>query len=95
MNYFRWKRTNGNKKDELDDKELDVAAESCGPFILKDKPLTGDHNMELSTPDYPFFCRAFYVRLVDIVAVHGLGGHWQNIWAHQNGKLWLCEFLPS
>ena len=30
-----------------------------------------------------------------IVAVHGLGGHWEKTWTHENGKLWLRDFLPS
>ena len=30
-----------------------------------------------------------------IAAVHGLGGHWEETWTHENGKLWLRDFLPS
>ncbi|KND88024.1 Protein SERAC1, partial [Tolypocladium ophioglossoides CBS 100239] len=33
--------------------------------------------------------------LLDIVAVHGLGGHWQKTWTAENGKLWLRDFLPA
>ena len=29
-----------------------------------------------------------------IVAVHGLGGHYKNTWAHENGQWWLKDFLP-
>ena len=32
---------------------------------------------------------------VDIVAVHGLGGDWENTWTADNGKLWLRDFLPD
>ena len=30
-----------------------------------------------------------------IIAVHGLGGHWQKTWEDENGSLWLRDFLPS
>jgi pimeloyl-ACP methyl ester carboxylesterase len=30
-----------------------------------------------------------------IIAVHGLGGHWQKTWAAENGKMWLRDFLPT
>ena len=30
-----------------------------------------------------------------IVAVHGLGGHWEATWTDSNGKLWLRDFLKS
>jgi len=33
--------------------------------------------------------------LLSIVAVHGLGGHWEDTWTDENGKLWLRDFLPS
>jgi len=29
-----------------------------------------------------------------VIAVHGLGGNWQNTWTASNGKLWLRDFLP-
>ena len=32
---------------------------------------------------------------VDIVAVHGLGGGAYKTWTHDNGKLWLRDFLPG
>ncbi|TDZ39082.1 Protein SERAC1 [Colletotrichum spinosum] len=32
---------------------------------------------------------------VDIVAVHGLGGDWEDTWTHAAGKSWLKDFLPS
>jgi hypothetical protein len=32
---------------------------------------------------------------LSIVAVHGLGGHWERTWTDENGKLWLRDFLPS
>ena len=33
---------------------------------------------------------------VDIVAVHGLGGHFEETWTHSDSKqLWLRDFLPS
>lgn len=32
---------------------------------------------------------------VDIVAVHGLGGHWKKTWTAENGKMWLRDFLPN
>src|SRR5277367_3733735 len=32
---------------------------------------------------------------VDIVAVHGLGGDAYKTWTHENGKLWLRDFLPD
>lgn len=30
----------------------------------------------------------------DVVAVHGLGGGAYKTWIHDNGKLWLRDFLP-
>jgi hypothetical protein len=32
---------------------------------------------------------------VDIVAVHGLNGDLYSTWTHQNGSLWLKDFLPD
>ncbi|KAH6649379.1 hypothetical protein F5144DRAFT_634706 [Chaetomium tenue] len=32
---------------------------------------------------------------VDIVAVHGLNGDSYSTWTHQNGSLWLRDFLPG
>lgn len=33
---------------------------------------------------------------IDIVAVHGLGGHFEKTWTDNNSqKLWLRDFLPS
>ena len=32
---------------------------------------------------------------VDVVAVHGLGGDVYKTWTHDNGKLWLRDFLPG
>ena len=32
---------------------------------------------------------------VDIVAVHGLGGHAYTTWTHDNGTLWLRDSLPK
>lgn len=33
---------------------------------------------------------------VDIIAVHGLGGHAYKTWTHRaTGKLWLRDFLPG
>ena len=32
---------------------------------------------------------------VDIVAVHGLNGDSYSTWTHQNGSLWLKDFLPD
>lgn len=29
-----------------------------------------------------------------IVAVHGLGGDWEQTWTDENGNLWLRDFLP-
>ena len=29
-----------------------------------------------------------------LVAVHGLGGHWEDTWKADNGRLWLRDFLP-
>ncbi|KAM7211655.1 P-loop containing nucleoside triphosphate hydrolase protein [Rhypophila decipiens] len=31
---------------------------------------------------------------VDIVAVHGLDGHWKNSWTAENGVFWLQDLLP-
>ncbi|OXV07870.1 hypothetical protein Egran_04368 [Elaphomyces granulatus] len=31
---------------------------------------------------------------VDIVALHGINGHTHNTWKHENGSLWLQDFLP-
>lgn len=32
---------------------------------------------------------------VDIIAVHGLHGDAFTTWTHQNGKMWIRDFLPS
>lgn len=32
---------------------------------------------------------------VSIVAVHGLGGDWEQTWTEENGQIWLRDFLPS
>ena len=32
---------------------------------------------------------------VDIVAVHGLGGHQYDTWTHDNGIMWLRDLLPQ
>jgi hypothetical protein len=32
---------------------------------------------------------------IDIVAVHGLGGDAYKTWIHENGKLWLRDFVPD
>lgn len=34
-------------------------------------------------------------RAVDIIAVHGLGGHYKTTWTCENGALWLADFLPQ
>ncbi|KAH6634743.1 hypothetical protein B0J18DRAFT_406351 [Chaetomium sp. MPI-SDFR-AT-0129] len=34
-------------------------------------------------------------RHVDIVAVHGLGGHWKNTWTGDDGAIWLRDRLPD
>ena len=34
-------------------------------------------------------------KTVDIVAVHGLQGDAFKTWQHENGKLWLRDFLPT
>jgi hypothetical protein len=33
--------------------------------------------------------------IFDVVAVHGLGGSAYKTWTHDNGKLWLRDFLPA
>ncbi|PVF91412.1 TPR-like protein [Serendipita vermifera] len=33
--------------------------------------------------------------VVDIVAIHGLGGHRERSWTAKNGKMWLKDFLPN
>jgi hypothetical protein len=33
--------------------------------------------------------------IFDLVAVHGLGGSAYKAWTHDNGKLWLRDFLPA
>ena len=32
---------------------------------------------------------------VDVIAIHGLGGSLYKTWTHENGKLWLRDFLPA
>lgn len=32
---------------------------------------------------------------VDIVAIHGIAGDALGTWTHENGKLWLRDFLPN
>lgn len=34
-------------------------------------------------------------KTVDVVAVHGLQGHAYKTWEHDNGSLWLRDFLPA
>ena len=45
--------------------------------------LNGDSGQQL--PNYT----------VDVIAVHGLGGGAYKTWTHENGKLWLRDFLPG
>ncbi|PVF91068.1 hypothetical protein CPB86DRAFT_878704, partial [Serendipita vermifera] len=33
--------------------------------------------------------------VVDIVVIHGLGGHRERSWTAANGKMWLQDFLPD
>lgn len=33
--------------------------------------------------------------LIDIVAIHGITGDAYDTWTHENGKLWLRDFLPK
>lgn len=34
--------------------------------------------------------------LPSLIAVHGLGGHWENTWKDsKTSKVWLRDFLPS
>jgi hypothetical protein len=33
--------------------------------------------------------------LLDVVAVHGITGDAYNTWTHENGKLWLRDFVPD
>ncbi|PVH98023.1 hypothetical protein DM02DRAFT_616112, partial [Periconia macrospinosa] len=32
---------------------------------------------------------------IDIIAVHGLGGHYQKTWTEANGEFWLRDSVPS
>ncbi|KAL1626746.1 hypothetical protein SLS56_006739 [Neofusicoccum ribis] len=32
--------------------------------------------------------------VLDIVAVHGLGGHWRDTWMAENERLWLRDSIP-
>ena len=34
-------------------------------------------------------------KTVDVVAIHGLQGHAYKTWEHDNGSLWLRDFLPA
>ena len=34
-------------------------------------------------------------KLIDVVAVHGLQGDAYKTWEHENGSLWLQDFLPA
>jgi hypothetical protein len=34
-------------------------------------------------------------RLPDIIAIHGIGGDLYKTWTHENGALWLRDFLPK
>ena len=34
-------------------------------------------------------------RFPDIVAIHGIGGDAYKTWTHENGTLWLRDFLPK
>ncbi|KAI9842016.1 MAG: hypothetical protein M1837_007512 [Sclerophora amabilis] len=47
----------------------------------------GLFKLEKDTPNHAY--------VLDIVAVHGLNGRWDKTWEHDNGKLWLRDFLPS
>ncbi|KAJ0117970.1 hypothetical protein J7T55_014421 [Diaporthe amygdali] len=32
--------------------------------------------------------------ILDVIAVHGLGGGWKKTWTAENGSMWLKDFLP-
>lgn len=34
-------------------------------------------------------------KAIDVVAVHGLQGHPLKTWEHENGSIWLRDFLPA
>ena len=34
-------------------------------------------------------------QLPDIVAIHGINGDLYDTWTHENGNLWLRDFLPK
>ena len=36
-----------------------------------------------------------HTETISIIAVHGLGGHWESTWTGASGKLWLRDFLPG
>jgi hypothetical protein len=49
-------------------------------------PLTPSSDQAIDTPGaYPG----------DIVAVHGLTGDAYSTWTHENGQLWLRDFIPK
>ncbi|KAK2613542.1 hypothetical protein N8I77_000449 [Diaporthe amygdali] len=32
--------------------------------------------------------------ILEVIAVHGLGGGWQKTWTAENGSMWLKDFIP-
>jgi hypothetical protein len=48
----------------------------------------------VSLKSHPSSLIGFYTDLTSIVAIHGLGGDAYGTWTHENGKLWLQDFLP-
>ncbi|KAL9609828.1 MAG: hypothetical protein Q9167_005433 [Letrouitia subvulpina] len=40
-------------------------------------------------------CGSVVENAVDIIAVHGLGGHWNETWTGTTQKNWLRDFLPK
>ena len=72
-----------HKENDKGEDDGEAIANNFGLFLLN--PQTVDHaGLEGARQ----LCN------VDIVAVHGLGGDAYKTWTHQNGKLWLRDFVP-
>ena len=72
--------SNSSRVHENEEQTVDLKSNKFGLSLLRHLPSPS----AIHTDSYN----------VDIIAVHGLGGHAYETWTHPNGKLWLRDLLP-